>query len=90
MFTMMSSAEAALWWLYRRPSLILLSDGSHEQPKWQVLCVMGNRSDCEWKLIAEGDTPLKALQSAMSKEARAKSSNANIEFCRLNESENKE
>lgn len=61
----MSDAAAALAWLGRNPNCELSFDCWAEDAQWQVHRVTGGRNDREWKLLAEGATPLQALLSAM-------------------------
>ena len=64
----MSAPEAALRWLARHPNMELSYDRWADDAVWQVHRVSGGRNDQEWKLVATGETPLEALQAAMSAE----------------------
>lgn len=61
----MSEAAKALAWLAKNPQCELSFAAWEEEPKWQVHSVTGPRSDREWRLVAEGETPLHALTAAM-------------------------
>ena len=63
---MTNTAEQLLAWLEKVPHSLELSSRRWDDydPPWMVHSINGGRSDQEWTLVGEGNTPLEALQDA--------------------------